>query len=106
MIVDLITRKKVKAFVQWTKDKVRKGINPSTQPFVLGTQELITLTNRIQVHKKYTADAKTMSDTTKPIDFTNEVKWIDWHPTLVSHLWMILGKNGVPLSYIIRSNPL
>ena len=85
LIIDPITRKKIKAFVQWTKDKVREGIDPTSQPFVLGDYELIKLTNRIEIHKAYMADVKTMSATTKPIEFTNEVKWMDWYPTLVSH---------------------
>ena len=47
-----------------------------------------------------------MSDTlvaqAKPKDFTEEIEWRDWEPTLVNYLRLISGRTGIPLSYVIR----
>ena len=32
----------------------------------------------------------------------DKMKWIDWYPTLINLLREILGRNGVPLSYLCR----
>ena len=43
-----------------------------------------------------------LTDTDKPEQFTDNIKWIDWYPTLINLLRAITGSNGVPLSYFCR----
>ena len=38
----------------------------------------------------------------KPEHFTDNIKWIDWYPTLKTFLRAITVSNGVPLSYLCR----
>ena len=39
-----------------------------------------------------------------PNDFDNNVKWDDWYPTFANCIRLIPGRDGVPLSYVIRDN--
>ena len=55
---------------------------------------------------KYVKDSKTLPDTTKPKDFTGDVLYVDWRPTLVNHLQQIPGIHGIPLSYIVSENDI
>ena len=50
----------------------------------------------------YIKKTKTITETAKPEDFTNKVKWIEWYPTFINFLRAILESSGVPLSYIYR----
>ena len=45
-------------------------------------------------------------DTAKPNCFSDKLKWEDWNPSFINFLRSIPGRNGIPLSYVIRSNPL
>ena len=55
-------------------------------------------------HQRYIKKSKTIIDTAKPTSFTETTKWDDWQPTFRNFLKGIPGRNGVPLSYVIRHN--
>jgi hypothetical protein len=94
------TRKNIKAFVQWTRDELRLGRDPSTTPFPI---ELVSdLIRRYKTHEKFLTDSKTLSEAAKPDKFKESTKWEDWKPTFLNYLRSIPGRDGIPLKYICR----
>ena len=97
-------RKNIKAFIQWSKDQIRTGVDPSTIPFPMGN--VTDLLRRSRSHDLFIKKSSMISDTAKPARFTEKMKWEDWNPSFVNFLRSIPGRNGIPLSYVIRTNPL
>ena len=96
------TKRQIRAFVQWTKDQLRTGQDPSLTAFpVHNTANLI---RRHKSHLAFCEKAKRVSESAKPSQFTDTTKWLDWFPTLVNFLKNLPGRNGVPLVYVIRDN--
>ena len=93
-------RKNIKAFVQWTRDELRLGRDPTLTPFPVG--QVADLIRRYKTHEKYLADSKTLSEAAKPEKFKESTKWEDWKPTFLNYLRSIPGRDGVPLKYICR----
>ena len=95
-----VHKKRIKAFTQWVKDKLRQNQDPQNEAFnVELTQELI---RRSKTHQAFVEKAKTLSDIAKPDTFSDKTKWLDWKPTFTNYLKHIPGRSGVPLSYVIR----
>ena len=92
----------IKAFIQWTRDQIRTGMDPSMTPFPVAFAA--QLERQLTTHDLYVKQSKDAADTLKPKMLKNDVKWIDWKPTLVNFLYQIPGRDGVPLSYIVRDN--
>lgn len=93
-------KKRIKAFIQWSRDMIRVGIEPSSLPFP--HENAPALICRMKTHEAYVKKASTISDTAKPSQFTSKTKWEDWNPVFINFLRSIPGRNGVPLSYICR----
>jgi len=93
-------RKNVKAFVQWTRDEIRLGHDPSQTPFPI--HSVNDLIRRHKTHEKFQSDAKTLSEAAKPDKFKDNVKWEDWKPTFLNYLRSIPGRDGIPLKYVCR----
>jgi hypothetical protein len=67
------TRKNIKAFVQWTRDELRLGRDPTDSPFPI---ELVgDLIRRYRTHEKFLNDSKTLPEAAKPDKFKEAVKW-------------------------------
>ena len=95
-------KKRIKAFIQWSRDQIRVGMDPATMVFPPdNTTELI---RRMKTHEAYKKKASTISDAAKPSQFTSKTKWEDWNPVFMNFLRSIPGRNGVPLSYICRAD--
>ena len=43
-----------------------------------------------------------MSETDTPDQFNSKIKWINWQKIFVKFLRALLGKNGIPLSFIYQ----
>lgn len=96
------TKVNIKAFVQWTRDQTRTSIDPASVPFPVGTRN--ALMDRYYTHRQWLDDAQGMTKTAILKNFTEKMKWIDWKSTLVNFLQSQPGRNGVPLSYVVRDN--
>ena len=100
--IKLKIQKHIKAFCQWTKDQLRTGLDPSETPFPTNmTRELMA---RAETHHQFIKNYETVASAAKPKDFTKDIKWDDWAPTFINYLNSIPGRDGVPLSYIVREN--
>jgi len=96
------TRKNIKAFVQWTRDEIRFGRDPSLSPFPL--DQVSDCLRRHKTHEKFVADAKTLAEAAKPEKFKESTKWEDWKPTFLNYIRAMPGRDGIPLKYICREN--
>jgi hypothetical protein len=93
------TRKSSKAFVQWSRDELCLGRDPSMTPFPI---EIVSdLIRRYKTHEKFLTDSKTLSEAAKPNKFKESTKWEDWKPTF-NYLRSIPGRDGIPLKYVCR----
>ena len=98
--LNLVHKNNVKAFIQWTRDQYRLGLYPVLilSP-VANVSEYI---KRYKKHETYNKKSYTLTNTAKPEQTTDKIKWIDWYPTLINSLREIPVRNGVPLSYLCR----
>ena len=95
-------KRNVRALIQWIKHQYRKGLNPAATPFpVADTHALL---RQEQTHLKFMKKSKTIVESAKPGRLTLEMKWHDWKPTFINFLRSIPGRDGVPLSYVVRAN--
>ena len=90
------TKRQIKAFVQWVKDQVRTGLDPSLTVFPIA--DTPTLIRRHKSHLAFCEKSKRVSETAKP------QKWSDWCPVFINFLKCLPGRHGVPLTYIVRDN--
>ena len=97
------TKNNIRALMQWARDKVRTGNNPAQDVIVAGVNTAL-LIKRYHTHQAWLSKATEKAKTAKPKQFTDKVKWMDWKDSFENFLRTQAGRNGVPLSYIIRSN--
>ena len=98
------TKNNIRPLMQWVRDKVRTGNDPTQYVFVAGVNTAL-LIKRYHTHQAWLSKATEKANkTAKPKQFTDKVKWMDWKDSFENFLHMQAGRNGVPLSYIIRSN--
>ena len=83
------TRKNIKAFVQWTRNEIRLGQDPSGTPHPINL--VSDLIRCYKTHEKFLNDAKTLSEAAKPEKFKESTKWEDWKPTFLNHIRSTLG---------------
>jgi len=95
-------KRNIKAFIQWTRDHIRTGVDPSTQIFDVNM--VIDLTTRNKLHQSFIDKSKTIMEAAKPKHFTEKLKWDDWFPTFQNFLKCIPGRNGQPLLYVITKD--
>ena len=95
-------KKNIKAFLQWVRDEYRLGRNPEFGSF--NSKDTQVLMRRYNTHKQFIDKSSNISEAAKPYKFTTNMKWNDWAPTFINYLRTILGKDGVPLNYIIRES--
>jgi hypothetical protein len=77
------TKRNIKAMIQWARDEIRLGRDPSTRAFpVADTPNLI---RRHKTHAQFVKKSSTLSDTAKPEKFKTETKWTDWVPSFLNY---------------------
>ena len=96
------TKRNIKAFVQWTRDKIRLGVDPATVAFPVGNAA--DFIRRMKTHDKFVKDTAKVSDAAKPEKFTSDTKWEDWKPSFLNYLRCLNGRDGIPLKYICRDH--
>lgn len=95
--------KKIKAFVQWARDKICLGRDPRDIAFPI--EQVTDLIRRYHTtHEKFKVDSKTLAEAAKPERFKEGTKWEDWKPTFLNYIRSIPGRDGVPLKYVCRDS--
>ena len=102
IILNPQVKRNVKAFIQWSRDHIRTGVDPSTQVFDVNM--VTDLTRRNKSHESFISKSKTIMEAAKPKHFTKKLKWDDWFPTFQNFLKSIPSRNGQPLSYVIMKD--
>lgn len=90
----------VKAFIQWTRDLIRVGEDPSVLAFPVA--DAATLIRRYKTHVQFINKSSSLSDIAKPVRFTEKVHWDDRKPVFLNSLGLIRGRNENPLSCVCR----
>ena len=68
-------KKNIKAFIQWTRDHIRLGIDPITVRFTVANA--LDFINRYKHHDAYIKKSKKIMETAKPDNFTDKLNWIE-----------------------------
>jgi hypothetical protein len=95
-------QRNIKAFIQWTRDRIRRGEAPHN--YVFSKTEAVDLIRRLKTVDSFVSKSKTITETAKPNKLRSNTKWTDWLPTFKNFLRAIPGRHSVPLAYIIRDN--
>ena len=95
--------KRIKAFVQWARDELRMGKDPSDTLFPVADTNMYL--KHYSDHKKFIDNASATQKATEPQLFSKNIIWDDWNQTFQHYVGNIPGHNGVPLTYVIRENP-
>ena len=62
----------VKAFIQWARDKIRVGEDPTLEAFPVANAT--TLIRRYKTHTQYITKSSTLADIAKPCRFTEKIQ--------------------------------
>lgn len=95
------TKNNLLGFIQWVRGEIRMGRDPASTPFPVHTVPI--LLRNYHSHRRFEDQAEMRSKAARPKTFTTETKWEDWATTFRGYLRQIPGRNGVPLSYVIRN---
>lgn len=96
-------KKRITAFVQWTRTELRCGRDPSQTAFP--PAELVTLLQDLKECDTFARQADLLASQAKPKQLTPTLQWLDWEATFTNYLRLIPGITGVSLSYVIRRSP-
>ena len=94
------TKKNIKALLQWTRDEIRMGRDPADTAFPV--HDAAQLIKRYTTHQQWLKKATDKASTAMPKQFTEQSKWLDWKGSFINFLRTQPGRDGVPLSYVIR----
>ena len=64
---------RIQAFIQWTRDMIRVGLDPSLTEFPV--QNTALLINRYKTYKAFVNKTNTISEAAKSIKFKESMKW-------------------------------
>ena len=92
----------IKAYIQWGFDVIRVGEDPTIGGF--NVNDARDILRKYKTHETFASKSKTITETSKPPQFTSTTKWDEWCPVFITFLRMIPGRNGQPLSYVCRCN--
>ena len=95
-------KRNLRGLLQWVKDEFRHGRDPTLTQFVLDSVENLIRKNK--THDIYIEKSKDLAKASEPEKFNSSTKWNDWKPTFTNYLRAITGRDGIPLSYIIRED--
>ena len=93
-------KRRVLAFVQWTKSMIRTSRDPSLVAFSVG--DILTLIKDLQTCKRFEKQSELLATQAKPKSFKAYTRWADWEPTLIKYLRLIPEHTGIPLAYVVQ----
>ena len=98
-----IVKRNIKAYNAWMQHVYRLGQDPAALQFhpVLHTNDML---EKSAIMARFTREKSGSKSVAEPDPFTKDTLWDDWHPTVSNYFRMIPGVDGVPLSYILRTN--
>ena len=100
--------KKLQSVSFWVKDFYRISLVPTTVGLNRASFE-VALTRaraREEVRLQMISQSDVKSKAASPGPLVSESTWTEWEPKFNNYLSVIMGINGVPLSYILSENNL
>ena len=94
----------LKAFIQWSRDQIRCGLNPEFTPFPVG--DAAVYIRRFKTHENYINNLSSMTEQSKLTNLNDHMRWQEWEETFLNYLRVIPGRDGVPLKYVCQTNPM
>ena len=93
--------------IHWVQDFVRVSNTPDIDDLdeAYFRAALGVSSQRSTIRKQEAKDASSASSKASPGKLKDDRKWNEWITRFKNMLSMILGVNGVPLSYVVRENP-
>ena len=98
--------KKLQSVSFWVKDFYRVSLVPSTAGLnrATFTTQLERARAREDVRLQMISQSDVKSKAATPGPLVSETTWTEWEPKFENYLSVIMGMNGVPLSYVVRGN--
>ena len=96
------TKRNIRAFIQWTRDLLRVGEDPTLVIFPVN--DALLYIRRFKTHANFCQKAKTISEIAKPGKLKDTTKWEEWAPVFLNFLKALPGRHGHPLQYICQPN--
>lgn len=97
----------LKAMVNWAKDFDRRNELPSLDDFgdrQLFLAELRTADKRARIRRDLASGSESRAKEASPGKLKNEKSWNTWEQAFLTQLSILIGVNGVPLSYVVRED--
>lgn len=92
-------QKNIRAFIQWARDRIRMGQDPSQVLFPVNQAQIYI--DRLSAHNRFVANS---TDVRRPGEFTDDMLWEEFEPRLINYMRRIPGATGIPLSYVVRAD--
>ena len=86
-------------FIQYSRDEIRLGRDPQFQLY--DQNDTHYYLDRMDRHEAFVKKSESVK---KPKEFSADIEWEDWDTVFRRYLNRLVGRNGIPLSYVIREN--
>ena len=98
--------KKLSSMLHFVQDFYRVSLTPSIVGMTKTDfqQALSVASTRSEVRDNLRSQSATSAKEATPGPLVNERKWKEWETKFDNYLSTLIGSNGVPLSYVIRTN--
>jgi hypothetical protein len=104
VVFGLARSKLLRAIIHWAKDRDRVNELPSLVGHneVTFREELLRSEERAKIREQIGIGSESRAKEASPGKLKDEKGWDVWEQSLCTQLGILLGVNGVPLSYVIR----
>ena len=62
--------------IQWTRDQIRNGLNPTFTPFPVDDAAIYI--RRYKTHDNYIKNSASLAEQAKPTNFKDSMRWQEW----------------------------
>jgi len=94
--IGAVLTKKLEALIFWCHERDRTGKDLDANAFT--ADKMRSAIEHMAVSKGEDEAAPEIPKEFRP------VKWVSWSRRMENYLWQVMGKNGVPLAYVIRKD--
>jgi hypothetical protein len=100
--ITCVTMSRTLGLICWVQDAYRCDQDPVPANFT--NAEIETANRRAEVHAALLEQSETVAKSAQPKKLKGEQDWHEWFDSLKNYLSLLMGTNGVPLSYVIRDH--
>ena len=95
-------QRNIRAFVQFISHRARQDLPLDEVLYAPAMQ--VEMIDMRKEQERFVDQSEGLSKAAKPDVFKASSVWYDWSKLCVNYLRLIPGQNGIPLSYVIRTN--